>query len=480
MVCIISCFYIIKSKFSVEKYFSWISNFLKLNFNCVIFTDRRSIPFLTSRFQKQLSRDNIKIILLEFNQFYTSKYDWSHDLSIDHEIRKGVNHSIELYKIWNEKIFFLNRVIEKNPFSDQHFLWLDIGSFRNPGKMAEIAGFGFPQPHNFIKGKVSMFLTEKFVDSDFMNPEKIDHRFRNVNRLGGMFGGDAESLIEFRQKFENLLAEFKEKRIFAGKDQSIYNFLYIQNPDLIDVIDAKSVKEGYDKWFCFHYYFSNYYKPRVSVLVPIYNGIEFIDGCIRSIMSQSFKEWEIVIGVNGFDRRSEVFGIADKYSRYNIKVLDLGKGIGRNKKSWALNKMLPWCKGEWIALLDVDDLWEQNKLKKQMEKCGDYDILGTKCKYFGDSNAIPQIPVGDLKNYNFLSSNPIINSSCLVRKTVFDKIVWAVDCILEDYDFWLKCWKAGFRFYNLGEVLVAHRIHKASAFNGNNNQYVAELRNLYR
>ena len=46
-----------------------------------------------------------------------------------------------------------------------------------------------------------------------------------------------------------------------------------------------------------------------------------------------------------------------------------------------------------------------------------YDVIGTNCKYFGDMNIIPKLPLGDLKNFNFFNFNPIINSSCLIKTT---------------------------------------------------------------
>jgi glycosyltransferase involved in cell wall biosynthesis len=87
--------------------------------------------------------------------------------------------------------------------------------------------------------------------------------------------------------------------------------------------------------------------------MPIYNGIEFIEESVNSIINQTFMEWELVIGINGHSENSEVYNIAKKYTNIEsrIKVYDLYTIKG---KSNALNKMLELCNYNYIALLDVN------------------------------------------------------------------------------------------------------------------------------
>lgn len=73
--------------------------------------------------------------------------------------------------------------------------------------------------------------------------------------------------------------------------------------------------------------------------------------------------------------------------------------------------------------------------------------------------------LGDLKKYDFTKVNPIINSSCLLRKSL---AYWEENGI-EDYHLWLKLWKQGKQFYNVESIQVMHRIHKNSAFNAQGN-----------
>ena len=215
----------------------------------------------------------------------------------------------------------------------------------------------------------------------------------------------------------------------------------------------------------------------ISILIPIYNGIEFIDESVSSVIQQSFKEWELIIGINGHPKNSDVFLTAKKYEEKDerIKVIDFYTIRG---KSNTLNEMINYCKYQWISLLDVDDKWFPTKLESQLPYMNTYDVVGTNCKYFGDLNLVPNIPHGDLKNINFLNVNPIINSSCLLKKELCH---WDDDSYeLEDYDLWLRLWKQNKNFYNVSEIQVLHRIHNDSAFNAKgNNLNVNKLRQKY-
>lgn len=195
--------------------------------------------------------------------------------------------------------------------------------------------------------------------------------------------------------------------------------------------------------------------------MPIYNGIEFIQYSVSSIKQQTYINWDLLIGINGHPVNSEVYKIAKQYECENIKVIELLETKG---KSNALNEMLKHSKANYIALLDVDDIWLPNKLQSQIPfiKTG-FDVVGTICKYFGDKDCYPTIPLGNISNFNFLTVNPIINSSAIIKKElcywnyIYDGV--------EDYDLWLRLWKQKKTFYNVKDCLVLHRCHSNSAFN---------------
>lgn len=217
-----------------------------------------------------------------------------------------------------------------------------------------------------------------------------------------------------------------------------------------------------------------------SILMPIYNGIEFIDESVMSVVNQTYGEWELLIGINGHPANSNEYIIAKQYEAISskIKVFDFHHLHG---KSVTLNAMLEFTSYNNIAILDVDDIWHTNKLLIQSAYINEYDVVGTQCVYFGDKNNIyPSIPLKDISSFDFIKVNPIINSSSVTKKHL---CYWddAVDGV-EDYDLWLRLRMKGCTFYNCPEVLVKHRIHAQSAFNSNgkNNKLVPKLLQKYR
>lgn len=209
----------------------------------------------------------------------------------------------------------------------------------------------------------------------------------------------------------------------------------------------------------------------ITILIPIYNGIEFISQCISGIESQTYTHWEVIIGVNGHEKNSKVFKKASEFSNEKIKVFDMYEIKGKAK---ALNEMVKHAKYNWIALLDVDDVWLANKLQIQLNYMANYDVIGTRCIYFGDiNNIVPRIPIGDITSFDFLSVNPVINSTVILKKELCN---WREDTMLEDYELWLRLWRMGKKFYNDAGVHMLHRIHKESAFNSKGNHtHVKEL-----
>ncbi len=218
--------------------------------------------------------------------------------------------------------------------------------------------------------------------------------------------------------------------------------------------------------------------------MPIYNGIEYFTESFHSIVLQTFTQWELIIAINGHPQNSNIYNfviaITSKYPELSdkIKIFDFHHLSG---KSNTLNAMLEYCRYNYIALLDVDDIWFENKLEKQIKYLHEYDVIGTKCIYFktnGQTDDGPELPVGDFTNFNFKLFNPIINSSSIIKKELcyWDNSINGV----EDYDLWFRLNRDGKKFYNLPDILIKHRLHDDSAFNSNGNSLmVQELLNKY-
>lgn len=100
----------------------------------------------------------------------------------------------------------------------------------------------------------------------------------------------------------------------------------------------------------------------VSIIMPSYNTGRFIKETIESVLAQSYSAWELIIVDDcSTDNTDDVVNqyLADERIRYIKNDTNSGAAVSRNR---ALRE----AKGKWIAFLDSDDLWEPEKLQKQI------------------------------------------------------------------------------------------------------------------
>lgn len=207
----------------------------------------------------------------------------------------------------------------------------------------------------------------------------------------------------------------------------------------------------------------------ITILLPVYNDERWLEMTLESIKNQTFKKFRCIVGFNGtVDKSREIFrqtcGGDDRF-----ESVDYGERAG---KSITLNSMLDLVETEYTCLMDGDDIWLDEKLQKQIENIGDYDVLGTLARYINEDNKITFSLVLDLENEKIRSGfsrghNQIVNSSCMVRTELFRRAGgWDPNVEgMEDFDMWVKIHLMDKKFKNLPDYLVLHRIHQGSNFN---------------
>ena len=95
--------------------------------------------------------------------------------------------------------------------------------------------------------------------------------------------------------------------------------------------------------------------------MPYYKKSEFINASVNSILNQSFKEFEIILIDDELTKNS--YEILE-----NVKKLDVRIRVFKNKKNLGAGQSrmtINFCKGQYIAFCDCDDLWRQNKLENK-------------------------------------------------------------------------------------------------------------------
>lgn len=100
----------------------------------------------------------------------------------------------------------------------------------------------------------------------------------------------------------------------------------------------------------------------VSVIMPSYNTEKFIAASVKSVISQTYQDWELIIvddrSTDNTDEAVRPF-LLDERIKYIKNDVNSGAALSRNR---ALRE----AKGKWIAFLDSDDLWTDDKIEKQV------------------------------------------------------------------------------------------------------------------
>lgn len=207
----------------------------------------------------------------------------------------------------------------------------------------------------------------------------------------------------------------------------------------------------------------------VSILLATYNGEKYIRQSIDSVLSQTFKDFEILVGFNGTTDNTKE--IVTEYTDTRIRVFDYGDDKG---KARTLNKLLKEARYEWIAVQDDDDIWLPKKLEMQSKFTERFDVIGTFIKYINEKNDVignPNLCTNDeeIKLRSLNGDNQIANTSAIFRKSdALEILGWREDIEgIEDFDFWLRLIRLGRKFQNIPDFLVNHRLHSKSNFNTN-------------
>ena len=213
----------------------------------------------------------------------------------------------------------------------------------------------------------------------------------------------------------------------------------------------------------------------VSIITPSYNTSRFIGKTIESVLSQTYKNWEMIIVDDcSTDNTDEVVSkYKDPRIRYLKNKKNSGAAISRN---YALRE----AKGKWIAFLDSDDLWMPEKLEKQIAFMEDNGYHFSCC-------ATTSIDEDDNLSGRYTRRPHHVNKigmylycwpGCL--GTMYDANVVGLIQIADlkknnDYAMWLKVIKKC-DFYGFDEVLAVYRVRKQSI---SHDRFIKLLRSHY-
>ena len=221
-------------------------------------------------------------------------------------------------------------------------------------------------------------------------------------------------------------------------------------------------------------------KDKISIVIPYFRKIDFIEQTLQSVFNQSYKNYELIIIYDDIDKFDlSKLKLILKKNKKKIKLIinskNLGAGLSRNKGAM-------FAKGKYIAFLDSDDLWKKNKLKTQLKfmKKNNLKISHTSYYVINENNDIKGSRKAKYKlNYNdLIKSCDIGLSSVIIDKNLFLKNKFSSNETKEDYVAWLKISKK-MPIYGLNKYLMLWRKTEGS-LSSNTMQKLFDAYDVYK
>jgi glycosyltransferase involved in cell wall biosynthesis len=210
--------------------------------------------------------------------------------------------------------------------------------------------------------------------------------------------------------------------------------------------------------------------PRVSVIVPAYNAATYLPHAIDSVVSQTFASWEIIITDDGSTDNTRA--IVDSYRRTLGDKLQYTYQPNRGLPA-ARNTGMRGARGEFIALLDADDVWLPHRLERgvqAMDSAPETGLVhGRVRRIDAQGSVIGELPVdprylsGRIAHYIYTRRAHIICPTVLFRKRCLDTAGWFDEGMraTEDRDLWFRIASHEQVTY-IDEVLAHYRLSPSS------------------
>jgi glycosyltransferase involved in cell wall biosynthesis len=207
--------------------------------------------------------------------------------------------------------------------------------------------------------------------------------------------------------------------------------------------------------------------PKVSIVIPAYNAMKYLPETIESVFRQTFNNYEVIVVNDGSQDNIESWIAQLNHPKVSL-ITQENQGLSGARNTGIINS-----KGEYVALLDADDLWAPTKLEKQVMLLDQSTEVGLIYTWMAliDENGVPTGRIFNAEDEGkiwkkLLESNvvgcgsvPLIRRSCFDKVGLFDRNLRS---FVEDWDLWLRM-APHYDFKVVKEPLVFYRQLSSSA-----------------
>lgn len=202
--------------------------------------------------------------------------------------------------------------------------------------------------------------------------------------------------------------------------------------------------------------------PKISVVMPVYNSAKYLQETVDSILNQTYSDFELIIlNDKSTDNSKEII---ERYLKKDNRIVFIDKEINVGPANLR-NEGFERAKGEYIALMDSDDIASPTRFEKQvaiLDAQPEIGVCGTWFTFFGGKKdkTVTQPEHQDEIKVSFLSSCSIGNPTVMLRKTALKNFRFQNEFVpVEDYDLWSRMITET-NFYIVQESLLQYRQHE--------------------
>ncbi|MBP5406145.1 glycosyltransferase family 2 protein [bacterium] len=225
---------------------------------------------------------------------------------------------------------------------------------------------------------------------------------------------------------------------------------------------------------------NNAHHPMISVVMPNYNGIRFVEDALKSVLNQTYKNLELIVVDDCSTDNSP--DIIEKFAQNDGRI-KLFRQKNNSGVAAARNTAVQMAAGKYTALIDNDDIWEPDKLERQLALAENGADIVYSSYDFTDENGKsvkrPFIVPEEATFRSMLTSNFIGCSTAFVRSDLMKSHPFNADYYHEDYVLWMELLKLPVKAVGDKKVLMHYRLVAGSRSNKKANA-AKERWNTYR
>jgi teichuronic acid biosynthesis glycosyltransferase TuaG len=207
--------------------------------------------------------------------------------------------------------------------------------------------------------------------------------------------------------------------------------------------------------------------PVVSILTPAYRAEAFLEETVRSVIAQTFPDWELIIVNDGSPDGTGA--LADRLAKEEPRIRVFHRKTSSGRPAIPRNLALDHARGRYLALLDADDLWHPEKLERQLAFMERYGASFSCTAYgriteTGIRRSVVHVPLRANRN-RLLMNNTVGCLTVMIDRERFPDLTFDERGSLrgrEDYGLWLKLLESERYVYGLDEVLADYRVVNGS------------------